>query len=261
MLVENQRGDAWLVIDRTSTNGVIVASSNLDPDTHTYHGSPRARAFFERLLHWARAEAESTAERRSRVAPKIAGLFSGVHFQKGYYEDAEFGPQFAVLPVWELAAAELHDYAALWIPRESNQNALMANRDKLRQYLEEGGTIVSFEMANQPWLPAGEWELRPAQMEKIRIRDHPMVSHLTIDDVKWHSHGLFAEYPGATVLIDDAGDGVILFLDETTFAGTLIAGTLDPDCHVGFGTQRTRPLLRALVAWVLHPQGAGVAVS
>ncbi|MDQ3655800.1 MAG: hypothetical protein M3457_12055 [Chloroflexota bacterium] len=261
VLVENQRGDAWLSIDRASTNGVIVASSNLDPDTHTYHGSPRARAFFERLLLWARAEAKLTAERRGRVAPKIAGLFSGVHFQKGFYEDAEFGPQFAVLPVWELAAAGLHDYAALWIPRESNQNMLMANRDKLRQYLEEGGTIVSFEMANQPWLPAGEWALRPAQMETIRIRDHPMVAHLTIDDVKWHSHGLYSEYPEATILIDDAGDGVILFLDETTFAGTLIAGTLDPDCHAGFGTQRTRPLLRALVEWVLQPQRVATPVA
>lgn len=261
VLVENQRGDAWLYIDRESTNGVIVASSNLDPDTHSYHGSPRARAFFERLLAWARSEAELTDERRNRATPKIAGLFSGVHFQKGFYEDAEFGPRFAVLPVWELEAANLHDFEALWIPRESNQNALMANRDKLRTYLEHGGTIVSFEMANQPWLPAGEWELRPANMDSIRILDHPMVSHLTTDDVKWHSHGLYSEYPGATTLIDDSEGGVILFLDDTTFAGTLIAGTLDPDCHVGFGTQRTRPLLRALVNWVMQSRRVPELVS
>jgi len=261
VLVRNQRGDAWLYIDRTSTNGVIVASSNLDPDTHTYQGSPRARAFFDRLLAWARTEAESTAERRCRVSPKIAGLFSGVHFQKGFYEDAEFGPQYAVLPVWELAAANLHDFAALWIPRESNQNALMANRDKLRCYLEEGGTIVSFDMVNQPWLPAGEWGPRPANMDTIRILDHPMVSHLTTDEVKWHSHGLYSDYPGATVLIDDTDGGVILFLDDTTFAGTLIAGTLDPDCHVGFGTQRTRPLLQALVNWVKQPGRVAASVS
>jgi len=254
VLVENQRGDAWLYIDQMSTNGVIVASSNLDPDTHTYHGSPRARAFFERLLALARSEAESTAERRSRLTPKIAGLFSGVHFQKGFYEDAEFGPGFAVLPDWELAAANLHDFAALWIPRECNQNLLVTNRDKLRHYLEEGGTIVSFEMANQPWLPAADWVLRPANMDSIRIADHPMVSHLTIENVKWHSHGLYSAYPGVTVLIDDSEGGVILFLDDATFAGTLIAGTLDPDCHVGFGTERTRPLLRALVNWVKQSQ-------
>lgn len=261
VLVCNQRGDPWLVIDRTSTNGVVVASSNLDPDTHTYHGNPRARAFFRRLLAWARAEAELGAERRERTGSKIAGLFSGVHFQKGFYEDAEFGPRYAVLPVWELAAANLHDFAALWIPRESNQNVLMANRDKLRQYLDEGGTIVSFDQVNQPWLPAGTWALRPANMDTIRILDHPMVSHLGIDDVTWHSHGLYDAYPDATVLVDDAEGGVILFLDERTFTGTLIAGTLDPDCHVGFGTQRTRPLLRALVAWVTQSGRVAAAVS
>ena len=259
--VVNQRGDAWLYIDRESSNGVIVASSNLDPDTHAYHGSPRARAFFERLISWARSEAALTVERQDRVAPKIAGLFSGVHFQKGFCEDAEFGPQFAILPVWELEAANLNDFGALWIPRESNQNALMANRDKLRHYLEDGGTIVSFEMANQPWLPIAEWELRPATMDSIRILDHPMVAHLSIDDVKCHSHGLYSEYPGAKVLIDDSQGGVILFLDDTTFNERLIAGTLDPDCHVGFGTQRTRPLLRALVNWVKQSQRVPVLVS
>ncbi|HEV2072148.1 MAG TPA: hypothetical protein VGR29_00785 [Thermomicrobiales bacterium] len=261
ILVQNQRGDAWLYIDRTSTNGVIVASSNLDPDTHTYHGSSRARAFFARLITWARLEADLTADRRRRVAPKIAGLFSGVHFQKGFYEDPEFGPRYAVLPVWELAAANLHDYAALWIPRESNQNVLMANRDKLLRYLQEGGTIISFEQVNQPWLPAGAWELREVNMGSIRTGDHPIVSNLTTDDVKWHSHGAYSLYDGATVLIDDSQDGVILFLDETTFAGTLIAGTLDPDCHVGFGTQRTRPLLRALVNWITQPQRAAASVA
>lgn len=253
-LVQNQRGDAWLHIDRTTTNGVIVASSNLDPDTHSFHGKPLAIAFFERLLVWARREAELTSERRSRVAPKIAGLFSGGYFQKGFYEDAEFSGRFAVLPAWELEATDLHDYAALWIPRESNQDVLLANRDKLRQYLEGGGTIISFDEVSQDWLPAGNWEQRKANMDTIRVADHPMVAHLPTDEVKWHSHGLYSAYAGSTVLIDDAQGGVILFLDDTTFSGTLIAGTLDPDCHVGFGTQTTRPLLRAIVDWVLEPE-------
>jgi len=98
-------------------------------------------------------------------------------------------------------------------------------------------------------------------MDTIRILDHPMVSHLATDEVKWHSHGLYSDYPGATVLIDDSEGGVILFLDDTTFGGMLIAGTLDPDCHVGFGTQRTRPLLRALVNWVNQPGRVPATVS
>jgi len=259
VLVRNQRGDAWLYIDRDTTNGVIVASSNLDPDTHSFHGRPIAISFFERLLAWARAEAGMAAGRRSRMSPKIAGLFSGAYFQKGFYEDPEFSSQYAVLPVWELAAADLQDYEALWIPRESNQDVIYANRDKLKRYLENGGTIVCFDEVNQPWLPAGSWEQRKANMDTIRVADHPMVAHLTTDEVSWHSHGLFSNYVGATILIDDSQGGVILFLDDTNFAGTLIAGTLDPDCHVGFGTDTTRPLLRAILDWVQLPERARVA--
>nr|MBA2759905.1 hypothetical protein [Chloroflexia bacterium] len=135
---------------------------------------------------------------------------------------------------------------------------LFANRAKLSRYLDNGGAIVSFDEVNQDWLPGGSWEHRKANMDTIRVSDHPMVAHLTSDEFKWHSHGLYSAYFGSTTLIDDAQGGVILYLDDTSFAGTIIAGTLDPDCHVGFGTQTTRPLLRAILDWVMqqaqHPK-------
>ena len=261
VLVRNQRGDAWLYVDRVTTNGIIIASTNLDPDTHTFHGNPNARRFFDQLLAFARGEAQTNAERRKRLDRKIAGLFSGVHFQRAFYADAEFSGRYAVLPVWELAAADLHDYAALWIPRESNQRVLVENREKLRHYLDEGGTIVSFDEANQDWLPAGTWEFRSANLDTVRISGHPMVAHLTPEQACWHSHGAFDAYPNAEVLIDDQQGGVMLFVDERSFAGRFVAGTLDPDCHAGFGTETTRPLLRAIVSWVLEgakiPSGVG----
>jgi hypothetical protein len=253
VIVCNQRGDAWLYIDRETTNGVIVASTNLDPDTHTFHGMPVPRRFFEQLLEWARSEAEQAAERRQRRSKTIAGLFSGVHFQQSFYADTEFRDRYAVLPVWELAATDLRDFAALWIPRESNQNILMANRARLRRYLEDGGTIVCFDEVNQPWLPAATWEFRPVHLDTIRVADHPMVKHLTPEQVRWHSHGAYDPYPNAETLIDDGMGNVMLLIDERSFAGTLIAGTIDPDCHAGFGTETTRPLLRALLAWLDRP--------
>jgi hypothetical protein len=250
VIVANPRGDAWLYVDRVTTNGVIIASSNLDPDTHTFHGSAIARRFFEQMVQFATAEAEQVDERRRRRTPKIAGLYSGVHFQRAFYADDEFSGSFAVLPVWELAATNLHDYAALWIPRESNQNVLMQNRDKLAQYLSAGGTIICFDEVNQPWLPAGSWAFRPVSLETIRVSQHPLVGHLTPDQVRWHSHGAYDAYPNADVLIDDADGNVLLFLDERSYAGTLLAGTIDPDCHAGFGTETTRPLLRAILRWL-----------
>jgi hypothetical protein len=249
VLVQNKRGDAWLYVDRATTNGVVLASTNLDPDTHTYHGSAVARQFFEQLLTWAYAEA-AAASRRQLPSKKIAGLYSGVYFQQAFYNDAEFGPRFAVLPVWELAATELLNYAALWIPRESNQNELMRNKEKILDYLNNGGIIVCFEQVNQPWLPLGSWTLHPANLQTVRVADHPIVSHLTPAQVGWHSHGVYNGYRHADILVDDGQGGVMLFLDEQSFPGKLLAGTMDPDCHVGFGTDVTRPLLRAILSWI-----------
>jgi len=191
----------------------------------------------------------------------MAGLYSGVHFQRAFYADPEFGSGFAVLPVWELAATNLLDHEGLWIPRESNQNVLMANRDKLARYLIDGGTIVCFDEVNQPWLPVRTWRLRPARMETLRVADHPAVANLTPEQVRWHSHGAYDPDPKATTLIDDGRGAVILFLDEASFPGALMAGTLDPDCHVGFGAERTRPLLRAILAWVRQPRRLPMAAD
>jgi hypothetical protein len=50
----------------------------------------------------------------------------------------------------------------------------------------------------------------------------------------------------------------MLFLDERSFSGKLLAGTLDPDCHAGFGTETTRPLLRAILGWLRAHESAPV---
>jgi hypothetical protein len=77
-----------------------------------------------------------------------------------------------------------------------------------------------------------------------------MVAHLTPEQVRWHSHGAYGAYDNADILIDDGRGGIMLFLDERSAPGTLLAGTLDPDCHAGYGTETTRPLLRAILDWV-----------
>jgi hypothetical protein len=257
VLVTNTRGDAWLYVDSTTTNGVILAASNLDVDTHTFHGSAVARAFFDRLLDWATDEAARAVGRRQAAPRRVAGLYSGVHFQRAFYADPEFAAQFAVLPVWELGATNLHDYAALWVPRESNQAELVRRRDQLEQYVRSGGILIAFDEVNQPWLPAGHWTARHLDVAGVRVHQHPVVAGLTSDQVRWHSHGAYEGYPNADILIDDGEAGVMLFLDERSFSGKLLAGTLDPDCHAGFGTETTRPLLRALLTWVHASAGAG----
>nr|PZN59099.1 MAG: hypothetical protein DIU58_18355 [Sphaerobacter thermophilus] len=261
VLVRNARGDAWLYVDRVSTNGVIVAASNLDPDTHTFHGSAVASRFLDNLLEWARAEAAASRSRRGSHPRKIAGLYSGVHFQRAFYDGPEFAPAFAVLPVWELEAVDLNDYAALWVPRESNQTLLTRNRAKIEAYLQAGGILVCFEEVNQPWLPVGTWQPERPNLDTLTLGNHPLVAGLTVDDVRWHSHGRYERHPNAQVLVGDGDGAVLLFLDEQTFPGAVLAGTMDPDCHAGFGTETTRPLLRAILGWLERQKRLAPAVK
>lgn len=252
VLVANQRGDAWFYLDRTSTSGVVLAATNLDLDTHTFHRNATAHRLLERVLAWAEDEAARSAERRGRARPKIAGLFSGVHFQRGFYEDQEFRDAFAIVPVVELAGLDLDRFPAIWVPRESNQAMLARWRDKLEAYLAQGGTLVTFEEANQPWLRGLDWRPRRVDVETLALADHPLLAELAPDQVRWHAHGVFEPPPGAAVLIGAAEGGAVLYLDEQTWApGRVLAGTLDPDCHAGYGSERPRPLLRNLVRWAL----------
>lgn len=253
VLVTNDEGGVWTYLDRATTRGTILASTNLDPDTHTFHGTPVAREVLGRVVAWAEAEARRNRAEGRRVAQseKIAGLFSGVHFQRGFYEDREFRDHFAPVPAAELAALPLERYRALWVPRESNQAALLAARERITAYLAAGGTLVSFEEPTLPWLPRGDWRWRKVDVETLELGDHPIVRGLTPAEVRWHAHGAFAPYPGLEPLLRDAAGEVVLGIDERSFAGRLLLGTLDPDCHAGFGSGRTRPLLRRILAWTL----------
>lgn len=259
VLVANADGDAWTYIDRVSTAGTILASTNLDPDTHAFHGSAIARDLLERIVRWGDAEAQGLASRPAARSPKIAGLYSGVHFQHGFYSDPEFQDQFVPVPILELPGLALERYAAVWIPRESNQEMLLRERDRLRAYLEGGGTLVSFEEVVLPWLPRATWEYRKVDVETLSLATHPLVDGLTPDQVRWHAHGIFAPYPEAELLIRDGQGDAVLYIDERGFAGRILAGTLDPDCHAGFGSGRTRPLLRRILNWTLAPANQGAS--
>ncbi len=263
VLVTNDEGDVWTYIDRATTRGTILASTNLDPDTHAFHGSPIARAVLHRVVAWAEEEARHlrATGRRAERSTRIAGLFSGVHFQRGFYEDPEYRDRFAVVPSAELGALPLERYPALWVPRESNQAALLAARGRLAAYLAAGGTIVSFEEPTLPWLPRGDWRWRAVDVETLEASQHPIVRSLMPAEVRWHAHGAFAPYPTLEPLLRDAEGEVVLGVDETSFAGRLLLGTLDPDCHAGFGSGRTRPLLNRILAWVLAPSGTTEADS
>jgi len=75
---------------------------------------------------------------------------------------------------------------------------------------------------------------------------------------------VFHPLGNATTLVSESGGGAVFYLDERTYApGRFLAGTIDPDCHAGYGSDRTRPLLRAILEWVYatRPEAASQELS
>jgi hypothetical protein len=238
---------SWLYIDRVSTRGTILWASNLDLDTHAYHGSDTARTLLERVLRWAAGEARTHAKLRAARSDRIAAFFSGIHFQRGLFMGGAAG-HFAVIPPAELSALELERYPAFWVPRESDQRTLLENASKLARYLEQGGRIICFEEIDRPWLPRVRWERREVDVQRLFRKPSGLNDALGALDPPWHAHGVLHLPNEADVLIADR-DGAAVLATYTVGAGTVLAGTIDADSHAGYGSRLAAPFVNEVVRW------------
>ncbi|GAC1481939.1 MAG: hypothetical protein PVSMB9_07450 [Candidatus Dormibacteria bacterium] len=246
VLVATADGGSWWYVDRTTTRGVIVSASNLDLDTHAHHGNAVARTLLERLMLWIRQEVERGEGRRHLPSDRIAGYFSGVHFQHGFF--APRSSDFAIVPAAELAAVDLAAHRAIWILRESDQRSLQANAPKLASYLEEGGRIIAFEEIDRPWLPGVRWLDRQVEISSVRRTNHPIAAALGDFTHPWHAHGALEVGQGAEVLVS-TDDGAALLATYRVGKGQVLAGTIDADSHAGYGSSIPAPFLNAVLEW------------
>lgn len=245
-LVATPDGGTWLYVDRVSTRGTIVCASNLDLDTHAHHGSAIARTLLDRLMRWTREEVARTATRRRPTTDRIAGYFSGVFFQHGFFSRRP--DQFALVPAPELGGLDLDAYPAIWIPRESDQRTLEANASRIADYLEAGGRIVCFEEIDRPWLPGAAWAPRQVDMATVDSGDHPLRKALGDFRRPWHAHGVLQVPADAEILIRD-GDGAALLATYAVGRGAVLAGTIDADSHAGYGSSIPDAFIDEALAW------------
>lgn len=254
LVVTNARGAAWWYVDRVSTRGTIMVASNLDLDTHLHYDSDVARILLRRVVDWLAEETARTAAARARPSDRIAYLYSGVHFQRGFVEPRR--DAFAVVPSTELAALDLADYPALWVPRESDQVALEAEAARVEAYVRAGGTLVAFEEATRPWLPGAGWERAPVDAATLPRMAHPLADALPALERPWHAHGLL-HVPDDAVRLVAAPDGRAALATWRHGAGRVLASTIDADAHAGYGSPLPERFLAAVVEWAR----AGAAVA
>ena len=253
VLVANANGNPIVYIDRSSTPGIIIVSSNLDAFCHTFYDIDPAKRFLSNLLDWAEREAELLG-RAVQKAPRIGAIYSGQGFQYELLTSDEFGPLLDIIYVSRLPLVDLMQFEVLLVLRESNQEMLKLSGDKLVQFLNSGRIIISFGEVTVDWLPGFNWFRHRVDEKSLRFvrPEHPFLEGLELSDVQWHCHGSFRAPSEADVLIKDGEGQDILFIDKRRFRGKLLATTLDPDVHVGFGSGLTKKFLWNSLRWAIR---------
>ena len=176
-----------------------------------------------------------------------------------------------IIPVCNLPTLDLSDFDVILVPRESNQEMLLQSKERLIRFLEKGGLLISFGEVTLPWLPycvwenvypqfryedgSSNWDKGKLVTEPYRMLnpEHSLLKNLEIEDLQWHFHGVFHAPRNAEVLLRYGEDGDVIYLDSSNFAGTILATTLDPDCHAGYGViKKTQKFLDNVLEWAIR---------
>lgn len=145
----------------------------------------------------------------------------------------------------DLGSARLEDHRVVLIPCRTPADRMLPHAERLRAYLDAGGTIVATgESESQLFLPAITftpqptnfwWWLTPGADLGVRIAapGHPLFRRLTQRDLTWHLHGWFDPPQGAEVLAVNGEGKPILYIDSVTTKGRMVVTSLDPFFHHG----------------------------
>jgi hypothetical protein len=197
---------------------------------------------------------------------RILAVNAGTSFQIESLEGPRYRGYFdRLIRPEELASVDPAGFSALLIPCRTPAHRVTPHRDRLRRYLDQGGTVIAMGETNcERWLPGIRftpletnwwWWLDPAGDLGVRIAApaHPLFRRLRQRDLAWHLHGFFDPPPGAEVLAADIEGRALLYIDEVSTRGRLIVTSLDPFYHHGhhFMPATTR-FLDGFLPWLVE---------
>jgi hypothetical protein len=194
---------------------------------------------------------------------KTAILYSGHSYHYEFINNEKFMPFYNdYIYILDLSKIDLTPYDMIIIPARTNQEVLYEYKDKFLHFLNEGKWLISLGEVYRPWLPNTGWEFCKTNFSwwikeggelPLIAPDpgHSLFNYITIDDARWHYHGTFWPPEGARIVLTNEKGGAIIYEDDVSFKGRLIATTLDPTYHIGARfIPQTEAFLYGFLRWI-----------
>ncbi|WP_104400656.1 hypothetical protein [Vibrio penaeicida] len=161
----------------------------------------------------------------------------------------------------DLPHTDLTQYAAIIIACHTNGSQLEAHAQQINDYVESGGFLIAFPVKNiDKWLTAVDvtwenkrikdwlWWTKPNGHIELYLPspEHNLFDFVSLDDMKWHWHGVFnANHSGVSLLNLEQDEGsVMVDFPDLPNGGRVLLTTLDPHSHNG---QRFMPAAKRLI--------------
>lgn len=198
---------------------------------------------------------------------ELVSLYNGSGPQHYVFHESRFADAFdEIVHQLDLPDLDPEGIGTLVVPSRMHRENLHRHSDKLERVLEAGGDVLLFGKQPDPVLPELVFESRPTNFwwwldgedadSGLRFprTDHPFFEHLEPRDCEWHFHGVFDPPAHADVLVEAAGGGAVLYLDRSSYEGTLMVTSLDPFYHFGSRFMpATERFIDGLLDWLRAP--------
>ncbi|OXM84997.1 hypothetical protein [Paenibacillus rigui] len=196
---------------------------------------------------------------------RSAILYSGISYQHYFLNrnNGKYKNRFDdIIYVMDLHETELQSYDYVVVPTRLNQDILLEHAGKFEDYLHGGGHLISFGDFERSWISHVRWKFYPtnfhwwvnpgADLPLYPVDpEHPLFQRITVDDAKWHYHGVFLPHDRVErILVNEIGEAII-YVDRLSYRGHLYMTTLDPDYHLGQGfIPKAETFLDGYLAWI-----------
>ena len=302
VIMQDNDGKCVAYIDRMTTEGIILAAASSDLIGYGLFDNTTARRIGPNILYWLEKELqkkdyhalrEKMAFKKYEINEEVvfdygsetadkglkkAIITGGAAFHQKFFKnkDGKYSNMFNKrVYVADMEDFCFEDYDYVVIASGLNIRFLIPHKERIMNYLRNGGHIVSLGDSSDKYLPNIKWMNYPTNFWWWRIEgaDMPLYALETTDGgktlikqpvntreglfskikvsvAKWHCHGAFLPPENADSILVNEMDEAIIYKDKS-FPGNLYVMSLDPDYHFGQGFMpTTEPFFDALMSWI-----------